>query len=488
MDTSSGVETYDNQSSGELDSDDEESTTKKVDKQRIVFSQLQDHGLIAENDSYETCSCFYGISAKNAREDRRKKRSSTATEAFSKFEAGLLTILDGTVKLQAKQVVNKLILLQMSIVQAMTRTRRDLPGTLLGSSLEFDTAKSIGKSLHETLVSAIANKDKLGMLVNCNFLNLEERFMLVAEQYKCRSILRSLTTLELEARTFFLILVRENQDKEQLTFTPQKEDAPFLRFLVRMKEVILDRTFNVLKRVIEEFLKRTTEHVAFHSRRIDNPVLAYAFKVAYGSGLPKMQSSLPEADVDVLNLLKAMVSDALRNVLTKLLSDGVLHAMTECRSPNNNYCNLADQQSRRTIMELIFSKFNREAITESLCAACTKCLKAVHDAFFKVIDDLSRVHDLVTTNTSRQLQEMAALYVPAVGHLLVQGLSLQFLLTKGPLALGPVLKSTKHGQLHESSGWVDGVCSGACVVKVVEEEKVEADVWAQTSMDLFNTM
>ena len=156
VDTSAGAEQFDTRSSDELDSDEDETTTK-FSKEKTVFSQLQEHGLIAETDTYNNCSCFYGISAQNVREDRRKKRSSKATEAFSKFEGGLLAALDETVKLQSKQAVGKLILLQMNVVHAMGRTRWELLKGLSGSALEFDTAKSIGKSLHETLISAIAN-------------------------------------------------------------------------------------------------------------------------------------------------------------------------------------------------------------------------------------------------------------------------------------------------------------------------------------------
>ena len=489
VDTPAGAETFDARSSDDLDSDDED-TSAKSDKQRTVFYQLQNHGLIEEIDSFDTCSCFYGISATNAREDRRKNRTSKATEAFSRFEEGLLAILDETVKRQAKQAVSKLILLQMSIVQAMGRTRQDVShGRLFGSSLEFDRAKSIGNSIHGTLLSAIASEKKIGMLVKCNLLNLEEKLMSTAEYYQFHSTGRS-KGLEVEARTYYMLLLKGNESKGQLTYNPIKEDAPFLRFLVSMKGVIMDMTFNVLKRVVEEFLKRTTDHVEIHSVRITNPVLGYAFEVAYGSGLPKRQSSdttsLPETGVDVLNLLKTMMSNALRQVLTKLLMDGLLHAM-ECKSSIPSF-NFADQQNRRKIMELVFSKFNYDVITETLCVACTKCLQAVHDAFFKIIDDLSRVNDLVSTNRSQQLQEMAALYVPTVKHLVVRGLALQFLLTKGPLILGPVLKSTKHGRIYDCTGWATEGYRRACAVKVIEEEKVDAEVWEQTSVDLFNVM
>ena len=491
VDTSAGAETFDARSSDDLDSDDEDTSTAKSDKQRTVFYQLQNHGLIEEIDSFDTCSCFYGISATNAREDRRKNRTSKATEAFGRFEEGLLAILDETVKRQAKQAVSKLILLQMSIVQAMGRTRQDLShGRLFGSSLEFDTAKSIGNSIHETLISAIASEKKIGMLVNCNLLNLEEKFMSIAEHYQFHSTGRS-KGLGVEAHTYYMLLLKGNKSKEQLTYNPIKEDAAFLCFLVGMKGEIMDMTFNVLKRVVEEFLKSSsTDHVEIHSVRITNPVLGYAFEVAYGSGLPKRQSSdttsLPETGVDLLNLLKTIMSKALRQVLTKLLMDGLLHAM-ECKSSIPSF-NFADKQNRRKIMELVFSKFNHDVITETLCVACTKCLQAVHNAFFKIIDDLSRVNDLVSTNRSQQLQEMAALYVPTVKHLVVRGLALQFLLTKGPLILGPVLKSTKHGKIYDCTGWANEGYRGACVVKVIEEEKVDAEVWAQTSVDLFYAM
>ena len=138
-------------------------------------------------------------------------------------------------------------------------------------------------------------------------------------------------------------------------------------------------------------------------------------------------------------------------------------------------------------MEQLFSKLNSNAITESICAACTKSLEDMHDAFFKVIDDLSQLSFPISTKTSKQMEEMATLYVPTVRHLVVKALALQFLLTKGPLLLGPVLKVTKHGQLHECAGWAEESTSGACVVKVIKEEEVEAEVWEQTSVDLFNT-
>ena len=486
VDTSAGAEKFDTRSSDELDSDEEETTTK-IGKERTVFSQLQNHGLIAETDTYYNCSCFYGISAHNVREDRRKNKTSKASEAFSKFEGGLLAALDETVKLQSKQAVDKLILLQMNIVHAMGRTRRELPNALFGSSLEFDTAKSIGKSLHETLISAIANEEKIGMLINCNFLDFEERFMLAADQYQCQHQGCS-SGLEFEARTYYLLLVKEKQSKDQLTFTPRKEDAPFFRFLAVMKCLILDWTFNVLKRVFEAFFKRTTNDVEIHSRGIVNPVLRHAFEVAYGSlSTLKTQSAVSETGADVLSLLKTVVSNALRKILTKLLIEGLLHAI-ESTSSTDNF-NLTDKLSRRKIIELIFSKFNRDAITASLCAACIKCLNAVHDAFYKVIHDLSRVNELVSASSSKLLHEMAIVHVPVVRHLVIRGLALQFLLTKGPLMLGPVLKSTKHCKIHNCSGWADDEgYQGVCVVKVIEEEKVDAEVWAQTPVDLFNVM
>ena len=254
IDTSAEAKQFDySRDSAESDSEGEETTTE-FDKQRTVFSQLQKNGLIDDNDSFETCGCFYGISAHDVRVERLNKRGGKATEAFARFEEGLLAILDETVKLQAKQVVSKLILLQMTLVQAMKRTRQALTGTLFGSSLDYDAAKSIRKSLHSALI------------------------------------------------------------------------------------------------------------------------------------------------------------------------------------------------------------------------------------------DLSQLSDFTSTKTSKQMEEMVTLYVPAVTHLVVKTLALQFLLTKGPLLLGPVLKVTKHGQLHECAGWADESTSGACVVKVIKEEEVEAEVWAQTSIDLFNTM
>ena len=486
IDTSAQAKQFDNRSSDEIDSEDEE-TTIEFDKQRTVFSQLQDHGLIDDNDSYETCGCFYGISAQDVREERTHKRSGKATEAFARFEEGLLAILDKTVKLQAKLVVNKMILFQMALVQAIEMKRETLKCTLVlfGSSLDYDTAKSIGKSLHNTLMFTVANIDKLRMLVNCNLINLEERLMSAAERYQYREINGGSIAPGFEAKVYYLLLMKDSENEERPEFSPQREDAPLLQFLVSMKAAILDRVFNVLKRVLEVFLKGATYDIEIHSRRICNPLVEVAYEVAYGSGRLKTQSStMPQTNVGGLNLIKMAVCVALRKILKKLLMEGVSYEMTEWRSLTN----LEDRQSRRKIMQRLFSKLNSKAITESICAACTKSLEDMQDAFFKVIDDLSQLSYPFSTKTSKQIEEMATLYVPTVRHLVVKALALQFLLTKGQLVLGPVLKVTKHGQLHECAGWADESTSGACVVKVIKEEEAEAEVWEQTSVDLFNTM
>ena len=488
IDTSAEAKQFDcDGDSDESDSEDEE--TRSREKQRTVFSELQNNGLIDDNDSYETFGCFYGISAHDVREERLNKKGGKATKAFARFEEGLLAILDETIKLQAKQVVNKLILLQMALVQAMKRTRQTLAGTLFGNSLDYDAAKSIGKSLHSALMSAVADKNRLlEMSVNCSLINLEERFVLFAESYQYREI-QSALTAPVDARAYYLLLVENSENEEKPEFSLQNEDAPFLQFLVGMKAVILDRTFNVLKRVVEEFLKGITDHVQIHSRRICNPLIEYAYKVAYGSGLPKAESSAtPQTDVGGLNIIKRTVIVAMRKIVKRLLMEGVLCVLTEWRSPSDTQLKLEDRQSRRKIIEMLFSNLNGKAIPECIFSACTEILEVMHAAFFKVIDDLSQVNDLALTKTSKQMEEMATLYVPTVRHLIVKALALRFLLTKGPLLLGPVLKVTKHGQLHECAGWADELTSGACVVKVIKEEEVEAEVWAQTSVDLFNTM
>ena len=485
IDTSAETKQFDNRSSDEIDSEDEERTIE-FDKQRTVFSQLQSHGLIGDDDSYETCCCFFGISAQDVREERLHKRSGKATQAFSRFKEGLLAVLDETVKMQAKQEVYKLILFQMALAQAAKSKRLTLSWNLglFGGSLT-DTAKSVGKSLHDTLMSTIANKVKVGMLVNCNLMNLEERLMSAAELYQYHGIKSGSTSSKLDAKVHYLLLVRDSEDEERPEFSPQRGDAPFLQFLVSMKEAMLDRTFNVLKRGVEVFLKGATDHVEIHSRRFCNLHVGVAYEVVYGSWLLKTEtSSLPKADANGLTLIKRTVSVALRKILKKLIMEGVFHVMTEWKSPTN----LEDRQSRRKIMEQLFSKLNSKAIAESICAACSKSLEDMHDDFFKFIDDLSQLSHHISTKTSKQMEERATLYLLTVMHLVVKTFALQFLLTKGPLVLGPALKATKHGQLHECAGWADESTSGACVVKVIKEEEVEAEVWAQTSIVLFNTM
>ena len=491
VDTSAGAQTFDARSSDELDSD-EEKTERKVDKQRIVFAQLQHHGLIAESESYDSCSSFYGISAQNVREDRLKKTWSRASEIFSKFEDGLLRVLEETIKRQAKQVVNKLIFLQMSLVHSMDRTKQNLP-SIFGRQLEFDTAKSVERSLHTTLTSEIASEENVGVLVTSNLNNLQEKFMPEALRFSATMqvpaevipLIASLQELEERLNHLYLLLrVKVSQPKYHFPLDWIEDDAPFLRFLIAMKGVILDRTFNDLRRTFEEFLKGRKD-VELHSRNVLNPQLRYALSLAYGSKAETI--SLPDQPSEELSVhLTSLVSKVLRQVLSESLFEGLVHAM-EWKSSNTNI-NVADKPTRKKVLELILSKFSSQRIAHSISVALQDRLEKAHTVFFKLLDSLTVVNEVISDTSAHQLEEMAALYIPSVRHLVVQGFALQFLLNNGPLTLGPTIKPTKHGTIHGSTGWPGEVSTGEFVVKVIEEEKVEPDDWTQAAVDLINTM
>ena len=183
--------------------------------------------------------------------------------------------------------------------------------------------------------------------------------------------------------------------------------------------------------------------------------------------------------------LASLVSKELRWVLSEVLIEGLVHAM-EWKSSNTDF-NVADKPSRKKVLELILSKFNSQRITHSISVALQDRLEMAHTVFLNVFDKLIVVNEVVSNTSAHQLEEMAALYIPSVRHLVVQGLALQFLLNNGPLTLGPTIKPTKHGTIHACTGWPGEVSAGGFVVKVIQEEKVGPDVWAQTAVDLINT-
>lgn len=409
---------------------------------------------------------------------------------FSKLEDGLLGVLEETIKRQAKQVVNKLIFVQMSLVHSMDRTKQNLP-SIFGSQLEFDTAKSVERSLYTTLTSNIASEENVGELVSSNLLSLQEKVMPEALRFNATMqapaevipLIASLQELEERLNHLYLLLcVNATRPKCHFPLDWNKDDAPFLRFLIAMKGVILDRTFNDFKRTFEEFLKGKKD-VELHSRNILNPQLTYALSLAYGA--KAKTSTLQDQSPEELSLrLTSLVSKVLRRVLSQVLIEGLAHAM-EWKSSNTDF-NVADKPTRKKVLELILSKFSR--ITHSISVALQGRLEDAHTVFSKILDSLTVVNEVISNTSAHQLEEMAALYIPTVRHLVVQGFALQFLLNNGPLTLGPTIKPTKHGTIHGCTGWPGEVSAGEFVVKVIEEEKVEPDVWAQTAVDLISTM
>ena len=472
IDTSAGAQTFDGRSSDELDSDEEE-TEREVDKQKIVFAQLQHHGLIAESESYDSCSSFYAISAQNVREDRRKNTFSRASEKFSKFEDGLLGGLEETIKRQAKQVVNRLIFLQMGLVHSMARAKQNLPG-VFGSQLEFDTAKSLERSLYTTLTSDIANEEHISVLVTSNLLSLEEKFMPEALRFNAtmqvtgevNPLIASLQELEERLNHLYLLLcVKAIRPKYHFPLDWNNDDTPFLRFLISMQRVILGRTFNDFKRSFEKFLKGKKD-VELHSRNILNPQLRYALSLAYG-GKAEAITLKDKASEELSVHLTSLVSKELRRVLSEVLIEGLIHAM-EWKSSNIDF-NVADKQTRKKVLELILSKFSSQRITHSISVALQDRLeKALHKVFVKLLESLTVVNEVISNTSVQQLEEMAALYIPSMRHLAVKGFAPQFLLNHGPLTLGPAIKPTKHGTLHGGTGWSGEVSAGEFVVKVIE--------------------
>ena len=479
VDTSVQTQTYDNPSGDEPDSDDQETTETK---ETIVFSQLKKQGLLDDSDKG---SYFFGISAKNTRRDRIEHRdNSKAREAFAEFKNGLLAFLSENIRSRSIHAVEKLLLLQISILQAMRRrTRNNLPGTLSAISLELDKATSIANSLHDELMSTIANKDPMGELVDGSLQSLRERFMSVADQYQLCSK-RQNTENELRARTFFFKnLVRMNHCKHQLPFTPKKEDIPFLRFLITIYGGIQDWTFNVLRCSLNKFMREAKVPVEIHTKMIDNLVIHQAFHLHYGTGhWPKRNSLLSGVD-----FIYTFASKKLREAVTKLLIEGLFHAM-KWKSSEANF-RLGDEQTRRKIIELIHSKFDHKLITESLCKACANCLEKIHSDLLNVIKNIRVTNEVLLADVSQKLErEIAALYIPKMSLLTVETFALNFRVAIGPITLGPVLKRTKHSQLHDNCGWGNMEHPEASVAKVIERGKVNPEIWSQTLVDLFDTM
>ena len=486
VDTSVETQTFDNRSGDDLDSDDEETRMPDEEtsetKETIVFSQLKKQGLLDDSDKG---SYFFGISAKNTRRDRKEPGSnSKAGKAFAEFKNGLLAFLSENIRSRSIHGVEKLLLLQISILQAMRRrTRNNLPGTLSALSLELDKATSIAKSLHDKLMSTIANKEPMGKLVNGSLQSLRERFMSVADQYQLCSK-RQNTENELTARTFFFTnLVKKNHCKHQLPFSPKKEDIPFLRFLITIYGGIQDWTFNVLRCSLNKFMRKATVPIEMHTKMIYNLVIRQAFHSHYGTEhWPNRKSLLSGVD-----FIYTFASKKLREAVTELLIEGLFHAM-EWKSSEANF-RLGDEQTRGKIIDLILSKFNRQLITESLCKACADCLEMIHSVLLNVIKNNRVTNEVLLADVSQKLErEIAALHIPKMSLLTVETFALNFRVAIGPITLGPVLKRTKHSQLHDNCGWGNMAHPEASVAKVIERGRVKPEIWSQTLVDLFDTM
>ena len=399
-----------------------------------------------------------------------------ATEMFEKFETCLLNSLEKTVKWQTNQVIGKLLSTLSKFIGVVNEERGHLARKKAFSELDVNVTLDAGNSFFSELTTMIANEEKVQSLVKCNLINIEETCLREADHFRPEKT--DWRTHEVKS----LLKNTPGFTKSSPSFYSSEVHIPSFQLLAVVKGVILDKAFNVLRCVVNAHLHGTksdvVQRLAKHRRLLPHLIVQTVLDDVYEPA----RSRSPD---ELMTRLEEVASGGLWETLSTILNDGLSSVASECKSPTL-LSNIHTERGRRKVVGKILSSFTPEKVAEAITEACSAHLRMTHRTFVQKAIEMK----ITTTSDTclKEFKELGILYIPRVKYLAMRAFALKFSLWKGnQLTMGPLVKSTKHGNIFSCSGWPKGTDTKPMAVKIVEKKNVDSKIWEQTASDLIHS-
>ena len=485
VDTTREAQEFDNSEDEDDDGDDENGNGRyTVSKGEKVFNQLKGRGFVSD-DSWETCPLFHAISAKEVREERVGRRPSIATERFNTFESNLHHLFKTVVKTHTRRVVQKLLVLQETFVNAVqvqrtliTEKAYVLPEIIRkGNEIEM----KMFKSLSELTFSSEEAKRTIVENIKC----LKEDFLHEAEVYKVPNQRR----LKRGAQTML---------KSDLSALPRNDsvslrDFDFVleRFVSDMKGSILEKMCNSLTICVESAMKDLvndiTKAVIDFNEGLADPIVSRILEDSYDIQFLAAKAGTDEMLQIVLNGLLDSIKEAVSVVLRREISG----PLSGKRLSTYSRRDVDSKESRRSIVHSLLMTINEKQVAESVHEACFSRLQKMHELFGVAMTSLESLQtDFANCQIASRLEEFDVNFTPQIRTLAVEGMALQNMQNRGPVELGAWIANTRHGVIYDciSERWCKVSPRRQCAVKVLKKGDLGEEIWNQTAVDLVNMM
>ena len=462
------------------DSDDEES---RLDKEEVVFSQLKESSFLTENSS-KTCSLYHAISAKAVRKERKSSAKLEATERFNRFALCLQHRVGKVMKTQTRQVVQKLLVLQESLVNIVKvqRTVITEKASLLPQVVKKgnDIKTKIFKSLSRLTFASDAAKERLVVSIG----------LLKAECVKDAEVYKPVNLRHLGNDAQTMVKTDLPDLSAELTTLLSTNDS-FQRFLSDMKGGILEKMCNSLGRFVEvamnEMVSDLTEDIIAFSEELAHPMVSRILEESYDIQFLAVKAEADELIQSVLNGLLDSIKEAVSIALRREISEPF--SVIDTSSYTNKDAD--KKETRKVIVSSFLETIDEERVAKAVHEACCNRLTKMHELFSTAVSSLSSLQrNFAHCPVASRLELFRVHYTPEIRTLAVEGMALQNMHHRGPVELGSMIAKTRKGVIYDciSERWCKISPSGQCAVKVLEKRSLGEAIWKQTAVDLVNMM
>ena len=476
------------------DDDDDEKTGASCkrdsrianEKGKAVFDQLKDRYL--RGDSWETCPMFHAISAKEVREERRRKQEGEATTKFRLFESSLENRLCEVVKTQTVRVVRKLVLLQESFASTMKVRRDSITHKASVVPLLNSKAAEVLDKMIQTLATAITFKsEEAERTLVTNLEVLRTHVLREAEEYKAEKR----ESLQIEFQT----MVTTELPAFSETLLDSGLDIALATFVADMKRSILEISCQTLETAVHGLMRDYVHDLIraiddFHSV-VQDPMVSRILEDIYDFQFLAVKSETDQLLQVVMNGLLDSTNDVSSVALRTGISDPLSRVLSPQDLVSYHDVDVSKKSIRRNICETLLAMIDFTGVVDSVLAACAGRLLEMHEKFQDALSSFNSLQEAFTNSfVSLQLESFRIQFTPQIRKLTVEGMALQYLQTFGPVERGSLVAKTRHGAIYDciSESWCSSSPTGQCVVKVIEKRNLSEAAWSQNAVDLVNMM
>ena len=467
------------------DDDDDDAVEGDHDKGEIVFSQLKERKFLSEESS-QTCDLFHAISAKNVRDDRRKKIEGEATWRFQRFQSHLKSLLGKVMKTQTSKVVQTLLLLQESFVNVVQEQRTHITQQASVIPDIVRKANEIETKLIESLQSMALNSEDSKKEIVEQINNLKSEFVREAEEYKAANE----RLLKREYQTMVKTAL-PSMSAELILNANYAKTIVLERFLGDMKGSILEKTCNALDTLVQtrmrHFVCELTKAIIDFNEYLSHPIVSRILEESCG-----MQFAVAKTETDrLLHIMLDGILDSVKEAANIALRREISVPLSTRQTSTYTRENVQNKANRRSIVESLLETINEERVAEAVLEACRDRLQRMLETFQTATQFVASLQMAFgDCQMTSQLEVFRMRFTPQIRTLAVEGMALKYFQNRGPVELGSRIALTRHGVIYEctSERWCRASPSGQCVVKELAKKDVGENAWNQTAVDLVNMM